>query len=55
MYHNGDDSIPPVFLIQNSTVVTEWEENFKEIETYLNHKSKVEIVTPVLSFPWSEK
>ena len=40
IYHNGDQNIPPVFLIENSYSEEEWNTNFQEMSSKLKVTKK---------------
>ncbi|KRW98960.1 hypothetical protein PPERSA_00787 [Pseudocohnilembus persalinus] len=51
-YHNGDDTIPSVFLIEQTCNEDEWQKTFEKLKTNLNHKNDILIDQPVSVFPW---
>lgn len=53
MYHNGDNNLPPVFLIEQPSKQT-IAEQFRLLTPYLVHKASYKIKPPVKVFPWTE-
>lgn len=53
MYHNGDQNLPPVFLIETPNTQTILEQ-FQLLNPYLIHRSRYKVKPPVKQFPWSE-
>lgn len=56
MYHNGENSIPPVFLIENPSPSQSkiWEETFSGLSQYFCHAQKLRLTRPVQNYPWEE-
>lgn len=43
IYHNGEENIPPIFLIETPSKSDQWAETFEMIQPFLNHQNKVKI------------
>jgi len=41
MYHNGENNIPPVFLVYNQHVHENWKVTFGVVNKYLAHNDPV--------------
>ena len=41
MYHTGEKSVPPVFLIEETNSAEVWAENYALLEPYLRHNQAV--------------
>lgn len=55
MYHNGDNSISPVYLIQNVGNGAEWMENLAIIEPKIIKRNKITFSDKIVrELPWKE-
>ncbi len=52
IYHTGDDSVPPVFMIENHDDDAQWSNQFNQINGYLVTKSLLKVITEAKLLPW---
>ncbi|KRX02821.1 hypothetical protein PPERSA_04024 [Pseudocohnilembus persalinus] len=55
IYHNGEENIPSVYLIDKCNDENCWHENFSMIQQHMDHKSEIKLIQQIQSFPWSDK
>ncbi|KRX04316.1 hypothetical protein PPERSA_03556 [Pseudocohnilembus persalinus] len=53
MYHNGENTIPPVFLVYNQHVHENWKVTLGVVSKYLKHNAPVQFDKQVQQFPWT--
>ncbi|EAR97525.1 VWA domain CoxE-like protein (macronuclear) [Tetrahymena thermophila SB210] len=52
IYHNGESSLPPVFLIENTNEQSVWSSTFESLLPYTFHSAKISISPAVKVLPW---
>ncbi|KRX04318.1 hypothetical protein PPERSA_03558 [Pseudocohnilembus persalinus] len=54
MYHTGESTIPPVFLVHNQHIHENWKVTFKLVNKYLSHNSPIQTQQEIQSYPWTQ-